>query len=78
MKVMTCRELGGACEEPFKAETFEEIAELSRQHGMEMHQQQDAAHLEAMRKMQQLMQEPGAMKQWFEAKRKEFERAPDV
>ena len=77
MKTMSCRQLGGACDEPFQAETFEEMAELSRQHGMAMHQQQDAAHLEAMASMQELMQDPDAMKTWFEARRQEFEALPE-
>ena len=50
MKTMTCAQLGGACDKEFHAETFEEMAQLSQQHGMEMHQQQDAPHLEAMQK----------------------------
>jgi hypothetical protein len=33
---MTCRELGGASDLNFFANTFEEIAEMSKQHGMEM------------------------------------------
>lgn len=37
MKTMTCKQLGGACDKEFSANTFEEIAELSKQHGMEMH-----------------------------------------
>ena len=65
MKTMTCRQLGGACDLAFHADTFEEMAELSKQHGMEMHRQQDAAHLEAMGNMQALMQEPDAMEKWF-------------
>lgn len=77
MKTMNCKQLGGACELEFQAETFEEMAELSKQHGMEMFQQQDAAHLQAMEEMKALMQEPDAMKQWFESKRQEFEALPD-
>lgn len=76
MKTMTCNQLGGACDMEFKAESFEEIAEMSKQHGMEMFQKQDAAHLDAMNKMQQLMQTPGEMENWVEARRKEFEALP--
>ncbi len=36
MKTMTCRELGRAREIKFRANTFEEIAQMSKQHGMEM------------------------------------------
>jgi len=77
MKTMTCKQLGGACDKAFQANTFEELAELSKQHGMEMYQTQDPAHLEAMAKIQGLMQNPEAMKEWFEGKRKEFEALPE-
>ena len=30
MKTMTCRQLGGACDKEFRANTFEEIAEQSK------------------------------------------------
>ncbi len=73
MKTMTCHQLGGACDLEFKAETFDEMAELSRAHGTEMHQKQDAAHLQAMQKMMELMQKPGEMEKWFESKRAEFD-----
>jgi len=73
MKTMTCLQLGGACDKTFSAESFEAIAELSKQHGMEMFQQKDEAHLIAMEKMKSLMQEPGKMQSWFDEKQKQFE-----
>ena len=76
MKTMTCRQLGGACDLEFHAETFEEMAELSKKHGMEMHKEGDAAHLEAMRKMGELMQSPEEMEKWFKSKQQEFESLP--
>ena len=78
MKSMTCRQLGGACDLVFKADTFEEMADLSKAHGMAMYQKQDEAHLQAMQEMQDLMQQPEAMQSWFEAKRQEFEALPDL
>ena len=77
MKKMTCKQLGGACDIEFKAETFEEIAELSKKHGMEMFQKKDAAHLEAMSSMKSLMESPEAMQVWFKTKRQEFEALPE-
>ncbi len=73
MKTMTCKQLGGACDMKFSANTFEEIAEMSKKHGMEMFQKNDAKHQNAMAEMQKLMQSPNAMQEWFENKRKEFE-----
>ena len=77
MKTMTCNQLGGACDKTFTAGTFEEIGEMSKQHGMEMFQKNDATHLDAMNAMKQLMQKPGAMEEWFEGKRKEFDALPE-
>lgn len=77
MKTMKCSELGGACNKEFHANTFEEIAEMSKQHGVEMFQKKDEAHLKAMNEMQTLMQDPKAMETWFENKRKEFESLPE-
>ncbi|MGB0205248.1 MAG: DUF1059 domain-containing protein [Neptuniibacter sp.] len=77
MKTMTCKQLGGACDLEFHANSFEELAELSKQHGMEMFQKQDSDHLEAMQKIQALMQNPAEMQRWFEAKRDEFNALPD-
>lgn len=73
---MTCNQLGGACEKEFKSETFEEIAEMSKQHGKEMFEKRDEAHLLAIKKMQQLMTTPEAMNEWFDAKRSEFDALP--
>ena len=77
MKTMNCNQLGGACEKTFQANTFEEIAEMSKQHGMEMFQNKDEAHLKAMNKMQELMQNPEAMNDWFDSKKKEFDALPE-
>jgi preprotein translocase subunit SecA len=77
LKTMTCKQLGGACDKKFQANSFEEIAEMSRQHGMEMFQKGDEEHLRAMDKIKGLMQNPDAMKEWFENKKKEFEALPE-
>ena len=76
MKTMTCRQLGGACDKEFHAETFEAMGELSRQHAMDMLETQDASHQKAMEDMQELMKDPDAMGKWFESKRQEFDDLP--
>lgn len=77
MKTMTCKQLGGACDKEFHANTFEEMAELSKQHGMEMFQKQDDSHMKIIMEMQQLMMNPEAMKEWMDNKRKEFDAIPE-
>jgi len=73
---MTCKQLGGACNLEFHAETFEEMAQLSQQHGKEMFEKQDAAHLEAMQAMSEMMNDPEAMQSWMGARRAEFDALP--
>ncbi len=73
MKSMTCKQLGGACDHIFEANTFDEMAALSKAHGMEMFQKGDEAHLKAMQEMQEMMKKPGAMDMWFAEKRTQFD-----
>ncbi len=74
---MTCKQLGGACETKFSAETFEEIGELSKKHGMEMFQTGDESHLQAMQAMMELMKDQEAMQKWFMEKEEEFNALPE-
>jgi len=78
MKKMTCKELGGACELEFQANSFDEMAQLSRRHGMDMMQSGDADHLKAMDAMREMMKTPGAMDQWFAQKKQQFENLPEL
>lgn len=77
MKTMNCKQLGGACDKEFQADTFEEMVELSKAHGMEMFQKQDKEHLDAMNKIQELMKSPDDMAKYFDDKRKQFEALPE-
>ena len=74
---MTCKQLSGACDKEFNANTFEEMAEMSKKHGMEMFEKSDADHLKAMEEMKKLMTDPKSMKEWMETKQKEFEALPE-
>ncbi len=73
MKTMTCKQLGGACEQKFSANTFEELARMSKKHGMEMYQKGDRPHLAAMQEMQKLMGSPDAMSEWMAEKKAQFD-----
>lgn len=39
MKTMNCKQPGGACDKTIHANSFEELAEMSKQHGMDMFQE---------------------------------------
>lgn len=74
---MTCKQLGGACDKEFSANSFEEIAKMSKRHGMEMLQKKDEPHMNSMNEMQELMKSPEVMNDWLKSKRKEFEALPE-
>ena len=57
----------------FEAETFQEMAKLSQQHGKAMYEAGDQAHAEAMQEMMTLMQNPAQMQAWMQAKQIEFD-----
>ncbi|MCB1174309.1 MAG: hypothetical protein KDK39_12120 [Leptospiraceae bacterium] len=77
MKTMTCKQLGGPCDLEFRANTFDEIAALSQQHGMEMLQKSDPDHLQAMQAMKAILTDPAAMQTWMQSRRREFEELTD-
>ena len=72
MKSMTCIQLGGACEQVFSGETFDDLAAQSQQHGKEMYGTNDGSHMAAMGKMMELMKS-GEMDSWMAARKAEFE-----
>lgn len=74
---MTCKHLAGACDMEFHAETFEEMAQKSQQHGAEMFQKGDEAHVKAMEAMKEKMSDSKSMQEWMEEKCKEFESLPE-
>jgi L-rhamnose mutarotase len=69
VKTMTCRQLGGARDKEFHAETFDEMAELSKKHGVEMFQKGDENHIKAMSDAKERMKNPDALSKWFENKK---------
>ena len=73
MKTMTCKQLGGACEKQFSANSFDEIAMMVSKHAREMVQNGDVAHLKAMNEMRNKMTSPDASKAWMDDKRKAFD-----
>lgn len=77
MKTMTCKQLGGACDIKFHANTFEEIAEISKNHGTEMYESGDEKHIKMIKKMMKLMNDPDAVNDWMKSKQKEFDASPD-
>jgi len=49
---MICKQLDDACNKPLSADTFNKMAELSKQHGGKLHQKKDTIHFQAMGEIQ--------------------------
>jgi len=78
MKKITCKELGGACEQAFLGDSFADVARQSRQHAMEMFAKNDTHHLKAGERMKTLMATPMAMEEWMSEREIYFNNLPDV
>ncbi len=48
MKTMPCKQLGGACDVEFKADSFDDMAELRKAHAMEKWLAQRRAEFDAL------------------------------
>lgn len=77
MKKMTCKQLGGVCDTAFSASSFDEIAQQSKTHAMEMFAAGDQAHIEKMNEMRELASQPGAVEKWMAEKMAEFNALPE-
>ena len=77
MKTMTCRQLAGACDMEFHADSFDEMGDMSRKHAMEMAEKGEKEHIEKMEVMKDLMNKPEAVQEWFERVQKEFDALPE-
>ncbi|MBP9816444.1 MAG: DUF1059 domain-containing protein [Candidatus Pacebacteria bacterium] len=69
-KTVTCRELGGTCEEQFSGETFNEIMQKGGAHMMG-----DEAHTSAIMSMEARTGEN--REQWMERMQREFDAKPE-
>jgi len=78
MKGMTCKQLGGACDHVFHADSFDEMAVLSKKHAMEMIERGDEDHVTAMTHMRVMMSSSKGMADWMERKRREFDELPHL
>ena len=76
MKKLTCKDLGGACDESITGATFEEIGQKCRAHVMEAVQQGDAAHKAAVNKM--MSASPSEQVALMAEYKKKFDAAPEA
>ena len=76
MKKITCRDLGGPCDEEFTGDSFGEVGGACRTHVMEQMNNGDEAHRTAAAKMKNASpEEQMAMMAEYE---KSFDEAPNI
>jgi hypothetical protein len=76
MKLMKCKDLGGACDELIGGNTPEEMGDNCKAHAMLMIQKGDEDHIEAMRAMQDMS--PGEFAHFWADFRRNFEEADEM
>lgn len=74
---MTCKQLGGACDQRFSGNSFDEVAMMVSKHAREMVQQGDNAHIQAMNEMRSSMRSSEAAAAWMDEKRRAFNNLPE-
>lgn len=77
MKKMSCRQMGGPCDQAFRADTVDEIIKAGTAHVTEMSAKGDVEHQKVMAQMQAMMNDPVATKKWNEDFTKKFDELPE-
>jgi len=76
MKKLTCRDLGGACDEEIAGNSFEEMGNNCKAHVMEKLNSGDEAHREAVEKMKNAS--PEDQRAMFAEYEKKFNETPEI
>ncbi len=76
MKKLSCRDLGGVCDEEITGNSFEELGNNCKAHVMEKLSSGDEAHMAAIEKMQNAS--PEEQQSMFTEYEKKFNEAPEM
>jgi DNA-binding SARP family transcriptional activator len=77
MKRLTCREIGGVCDEVLEANTKDEMAQKATEHIEEM-AETDQAHKDAYQEMSDIYEDPERHAEWQKMFDDLWENAPDA
>ncbi len=77
MRTMTCRQLGGPCEVPLRADTADEVIKLQDAHLREMVEAGDTSHQEALAAMKGRWKHPVKGMGWYRKVKADFAALPD-
>jgi hypothetical protein len=77
MKTMTCRQLGGTCDEPHRGEDHNEVIKAQDQHLREVVAAGDTAHEPALKDMKARWRRPVSGLKWYRQVERDFEALPE-
>jgi len=75
-KALTCRDMGGPCDEEFVGESMDEIMRMGEMHVNEMSEAGDEEHIRVKEMMDS--PDPEMMEKWKEEFAQKWENAPEV
>jgi hypothetical protein len=77
MKTMTCNQMGGPCDAPFKGNTADDVIKAQDKHLKDMVAQGDETHKDALKLMQDRWKNPLKGMGWYRKTQKEFAALPE-
>lgn len=77
MKTMTCRQLGGPCDQPHQGATADEVIKAQDRHLREAVRDGDTAHEPAAREMKGRWRHPRRSMGWYTATKEAFAGLPE-
>ena len=76
MKTMTCRQLGGPCDQPHRGDDANDVIKLQDQHLKDAVAGGDAIHADALAEMKGRWKHPIAGMGWYRQAKKDFAALP--
>ncbi|TFB61822.1 hypothetical protein E3N86_07460 [Cryobacterium sp. Hz7] len=77
MKTMTCRQLGGPCEQPLTGETADDAIKAQDRHLRDAVKAGDNIHEQAHKEMKDRWKHPKRSMDWYSATKKAFAKIPE-
>lgn len=77
MKTMTCRQLGGPCDQPHRGETADDVINAQDQHLKDAVKAGDDTHKEARAEMKGRWRHPKKALGWYNDSKKAFAELPE-
>jgi hypothetical protein len=77
MKTMTCRQLGGPCDQPHTGETADDVIQAQDKHLKQVVAGGDDTHAEALKEMKSRWRKPISGMGWYKKAKSDFAALPE-